>query len=470
MVISSQLQASAQIFAGNLLNGVALGIAITFFGWILLKVLGRQSARLRFAAWFSVLIAVAAMAFLGPFPGGDANSTITTASPGLRLPGAWALNILAVWAVIASLALVRVGFGFLQLVKLRRSCERIDPSGPHAGLCNAFADFRPGRRVAICSSNRVRVPVAIGFLKPLIVIHAWALEELSPIELNAILLHEFAHLHRWDDWTNLAQRVVRALLFFHPAVWWIGTNLSLEREMACDEFVLAVTSDHRAYAKCLVSVAEKSFLRRGLDLAQAVVGRMHQVSKRVARVLDIAPQHPAGAIRKTALALVSVLGAAFLISLPHVPRLVAFTDDQPGNTEQAGLRTPSVASQPGERSVEATLVPAAIREQSPVAPRRKSAQHEKIRRVQNPSFVQASLPSSEGAESLAVPLNSTKPVSMNSVSFHTGVSEPTSILLLMQTQALDPSGRMVWSISVWHLTIFHPAENQIQTGTAAKST
>ena len=40
-------------------------------------------------------------------------------------------------------------------------------------------------------------------------------------ELNTILLHELAHLGRWDDWTNLAQKVLGALLFFHPAVWWI---------------------------------------------------------------------------------------------------------------------------------------------------------------------------------------------------------------------------------------------------------
>ena len=65
------------------------------------------------------------------------------------------------------------------------------------------------------------------------------MQELSTLELNAILLHELAHLRRRDDWTNLIQKIVGALLFFHPAVWWIEKKLALEREMACDDLVLA---------------------------------------------------------------------------------------------------------------------------------------------------------------------------------------------------------------------------------------
>src|SRR6202011_3024466 len=98
--------------------------------------------------------------------------------------------------------------------------------------------------------------------RPLVVIPAWARQELSTTELQAILLHELAHLRRWDDWTNLVQKIVGALLFFHPAVWWIEQRLSLEREMACDDVVLAETVSPRGYAECLLSLAEKSLLRR----------------------------------------------------------------------------------------------------------------------------------------------------------------------------------------------------------------
>ena len=123
-------------------------------------------------------------------------------------------------------------------------------------------------------------------MKPLVVIPSWAMRELSAAELNTILLHELAHLRRWDDWTNLAQKVLGALLFFHPAVWWIEKKLALEREMACDDLVLAQDCESRAYAECLVSLAEKSLLRRGFALAQAAVGRMRHMSFRVAQILD----------------------------------------------------------------------------------------------------------------------------------------------------------------------------------------
>ena len=141
--------------------------------------------------------------------------------------------------------------------------------------------------MTLCVSDRLRVPTAIGFTKPLVVIPSWTMRELSAAELNTILLHELAHLRRRDDWTNLVQKILGALLFFHPAVWWIEKKLALEREMACDDLVLARTTSPRAYAECLVSLAEKSFLRRGLALAQAAVDRLRNVSLRVAQILDV---------------------------------------------------------------------------------------------------------------------------------------------------------------------------------------
>ena len=122
----------------------------------------------------------------------------------------------------------------------------------------------------------------IGFVNPAVVIPRWLLQELSPSELQQILLHELAHLQRWDDWTNLAQKILKALLFFHPAAWWIEKQLSLEREMACDDAVVAETANPRAYAECLTHLAEKSFVRRSLALAQAALGRIRQTSLRVA--------------------------------------------------------------------------------------------------------------------------------------------------------------------------------------------
>src|SRR4029077_20059958 len=162
-----------------------------------------------------------------------------------------------------------------------------------------------------------------------IVLPAWALRELPPQDLNVILLHEFAHLRRWDDWTNLVQKIVRALFFFHPAVWWIEKRISVEREMACDDAVLAETANPHGYATCLVSLLEKSLAHRlgqrqwQGSMAQAAVHRAREASLRLAQIID--KNRPAATrVCKPALGIVGVFSVACLMTLPLSPQFVAF--------------------------------------------------------------------------------------------------------------------------------------------------
>ena len=186
-----------------------------------------------------------------------------------------------------------------------------------------LADFTSARSVTLATSERVSVPAAFGFFKPMIVLPAWALRELTPEELNVILLHEFAHLRRGDAWTNLLQKFVRAVFFFHPAVWWIERRLSLEREMACDDQVLAETANPRGYAKCLVALLEKSVARRGWAMAQAAVHRAREASLRVAQILD-AGRPNTRHVWKPALGFVGAFSLLCLTVVPRVPQFVAF--------------------------------------------------------------------------------------------------------------------------------------------------
>jgi hypothetical protein len=170
------------------------------------------------------------------------------------------------------------------------------------------------------------VPAAIGFRRPAIVLPAWTLRELSAEELRPILIHELAHLRRHDDWTNLLQKAARAIFFFHPAVWWIDARLSLEREMACDDAVLAATGNPRAYAGCLIGLLERSCSRRGWTMAQAAVARAREASLRIARILHV------GAPRTTRVGRVA-LGFAASLSLAcagvlfFTPQLLVFAPE-----------------------------------------------------------------------------------------------------------------------------------------------
>jgi len=342
------VQTVAQISIERILNALPEGFLVALFAWALLRVLRRQNSGTRFAVWFVALLAVAALPVLGGLGEGrmlmatGMSSFMSSATswgtlrgsvrPAITIPGRWAFFLFFAWALGVGAAMLRLAAGLWRLRQLRQSCTPIvaadlDPAvRKTVDAIGASGSVAP-RSVTITTSECVRVPAAIGFFKRTIVLPAWALRELQPEDLNAILLHEFAHLRRWDDWTNLIQKIVRAVFFFHPAVWWIESRLSVEREMACDDAVLAETANPHGYATCLVSLLEKSLAHRlahrRWSMVQAAVNRAHEASLRLARILDT--NRPAATrVWKPALAVVAAFAMVCLMALPLAPQFVAF--------------------------------------------------------------------------------------------------------------------------------------------------
>ena len=318
------LNAVAQVSAERMVDSLAIGLGLAAFAGTLLRVAPRQNSATRFSMWFAALVGTAVLPLL--VSGGNRVTVHTLPHPLIFIPSSWALYIFSACAGIAIIALLRVGIGFSELRRLRQSCRRIEFADEH--WHSTVARFCPSRKVELLTSDRIHVPTAIGFVKPAVVIPSRLLQELSAADLNQVLLHELAHLRRWDDWSNVVQQFVKALLFFHPAVWWMEERISLEREMACDEAVLAETRSPRAYAECLANLAEKSVLRRSAALAQAAVNRVRQTTLRVARILDVKRPAPAPA-RRSVLAMAAGLACALAMIARHAPRLVAFQDAPP---------------------------------------------------------------------------------------------------------------------------------------------
>lgn len=335
------VQTVAQISVERILNALPEGFLIALFAWALLRVLPRQNSGTRFAVWFLALLTVAALPGLGGIGEGQArmvagmSSLMSSANswgslrPAITIPGRWALFVFLVWALGASVAMLRLLAGLWRLRQLRRSCTPIiaadlDPAvRKTVEAIGASGSMISSNSIMIATSECVRVPAAIGFWKRTIVLPGWTLRELPAQDLNAILLHEFAHLRRSDDWTNLIQKIVRALFFFHPAVWWIEKRISVEREMACDDAVLAETANPRGYATCLVSLLEKSLAQRRWSMAQAAVHRAREASLRLAQILD--KNRPAATrVWKPALGMVGVFSIFCLALLPLAPQFVAF--------------------------------------------------------------------------------------------------------------------------------------------------
>jgi beta-lactamase regulating signal transducer with metallopeptidase domain len=471
----TQLNQLAQLSAERMLNGMLEGIAIGLFAWILLRVTGRRNSSTRFAVWFSALVAIAALPVLSAVSG-----SAHASSSAISVPGAWALDILFIWAAIAGVLLLRVGAGLVQLRTLRASCTAIDPATLDPLLQATLREFQSVRRVTLCHSDRLQVPTAIGFVKPLVVIPSWAQHELSSIELNSILIHELAHLRRFDDWTNLAQQILKALLFFHPAVWWIESHLALEREMACDDAVLASTGNPHGYAQCLVSIAEKTFLRRGLALAHAIVNRMRQTSLRVSRILDA--NHSTGTrIWKPALYSLAAAFVVSLVSFPHAPELVAFQNSTDATSGFAlAAASPAHATlASNERQFEkqpvATLASfhenSAVTASQPVNNRRAKTSPKKIRKNVTPArktlLARQNADQSVPRDDKTAPQNS---ASLLETEFHQPQAEtlrpavlvtfdeaPTSQSFFVVMQ-YEKAGPILYGISVWRITVVHATQ------------
>jgi beta-lactamase regulating signal transducer with metallopeptidase domain len=123
-------------------------------------------------------------------------------------------------------------------------------------------------------------PFVLGVLRPCIVLPMAALHGLAPRQLELVLLHELAHLRRWDPLVQFVQRCAEAVLFFHPAVWWVSRWLRQEREACCDAVVLRQGARPEEYVETLLCLVGGPRAER----AAVAMARGH-LPHRVARIL-----------------------------------------------------------------------------------------------------------------------------------------------------------------------------------------
>jgi len=356
-VTAPVMQLFMQIFIERLTTAGVAGVILAALVWTSLRIFGHQNAGTRFAIWFSALLAIVFFPFLsaGAFrylPFGT--SAADSAHSALILAPSWALYFFVAWSVGAALFAVRLAAGLWRMRALRKNCTEVDTAALGPAVANIVHTLSGRRSVSLCTSKDLAVPAALGLFRPAVVFPEKLFSQLSGGEIEMIVRHELAHLGRWDDWTNVIQKLVKAIFFFHPAVWWIENRLGLEREMACDDVVLAQTASPRAYASSLISFAEKLHCARGLAMAQALVSRVHQMSARVAQILDSKRPGHTG-VKKPAVAMSAGLLIAAFAAVPYMPRLIAFRSQANQQTEM--LLSSSGAASAG-RSV---AVPSSLR-------------------------------------------------------------------------------------------------------------
>ena len=203
--------------------------------------------------------------------------------PEIKLPDL-GLPLLAIWLGGALFLLSRT-------VRDLIAVERLVAQARPANLPEALKRRMEGVRVVV--SPEAPGPMAAGLFKPSIVLPE-SIALASP-GMAALLEHERAHIRRRDMLAALGQRIVLALLWWSPALYWISRRLDEEREVACDEAAVDRTGDARAFARSLTAQAENQLWVRAPKLAVGAIGPRSQFGRRIKRLIEIAKTggHPA---------------------------------------------------------------------------------------------------------------------------------------------------------------------------------
>jgi beta-lactamase regulating signal transducer with metallopeptidase domain len=136
------------------------------------------------------------------------------------------------------------------------------------------------KAVTLFESGYVKMPLVIGHFKPVILIPAGLLAGLPASQIEAVLLHELAHIRRHDYFVNLLQNITEAIFFFNPGLLWISSLLRDEREHCCDDIALAQTKNKREFIEALISFKEHSN-----NYAVAFPGKKNHLLQRVSRII-----------------------------------------------------------------------------------------------------------------------------------------------------------------------------------------
>lgn len=171
----------------------------------------------------------------------------------LQLTDAHSGQIMMAWALVFLLKCIRLGAGFYHIFRIRHS-NTIQPPVEWAGKLKQLAlSIGIHAPVKLMESARVQMPFTVGWLKPCIYVPAGLLAQLPADQLEAILLHELAHIRRRDYLVNILQRFAEIIFFFNPALLWISACIREEREACCDDIAVAHTPRQASYLQALVA-------------------------------------------------------------------------------------------------------------------------------------------------------------------------------------------------------------------------
>jgi beta-lactamase regulating signal transducer with metallopeptidase domain len=284
--------------------------------WLMMPLFRGNSATLRFWLWFAAsvkflvpfsIFAVAGRHLLpsvAPAVGAELVSALRPiAVPFSQQAGPLVLPVPPHLSPIALLTVVwLLGTTALLARWLLRSLQL------RAHLIEA-CDLPLAAPVPVKSGRSSLEPGVLGIWRPVVLLPDGIAQSLSPLEMQAVMAHELCHLRRRDNLLAAVHMLVQALFWFHPLVWWLGDRLVEERELACDEAVLAAGNQPLVYAQTLLKVCRK-YIPSPLACAAGVSGAA--LETRIGIILENRAVDGVGEAKS----LLLLAGAALTVMLP----------------------------------------------------------------------------------------------------------------------------------------------------------
>ncbi len=294
-----------------------------FAAWLVAAALRRNRAAIRYGVWLSAslkfLVPLAWLLSLGhALPRvspvvSDALSSTATAGPALpvavnRLTEPFSTDVFEPSPLAADahtrnrMAAVLGAIWLAGIVSVLS--KRLRDWGRVTSALRASHPVALGTAIPVRVAPALLEPGVVGIRRPVLLVPAGLEEHLTSAQLRAVLEHELSHVRRRDNLTSALHMVVESIFWFHPLVWWIGARLIQERECACDEHVLRVCGEPRAYAEGILRVCQH-YVESPLACVSGVTGA--DLKRRVSSIMNNRVGLPLNGARKCGLMVAAVL-------------------------------------------------------------------------------------------------------------------------------------------------------------------
>lgn len=272
--------------------------------------------------------------------GTDQSGTLTTLH--------WSDWIAVIWAGVGLFLLIRliVGIGAVWHISVRST-----------NFSRAAEQFQSNwnRRANVRLSDRITVPMVWGFLRPVILLPVDA-DHWQTEQLRAVLLHELAHIKRWDWTIQMVAQIACAIYWFNPIVWFVARWMRIEAEQACDDHVLNGGYRSTDYAQHLLDITRNVKIAKATSRAAVAIARSSKIETRLRTVLaENLNRHP---ITKIAAGIGLLVLICFAVPMGTM-RLAQAVDPKealPQQIQAAAKSQPTSSEEPSDRTMRAERI------------------------------------------------------------------------------------------------------------------